>query len=204
MRALLAGCMGFALLFSVDSARATEPDERVADELRLTLESTQPAEPRERPLEWYGWQSLLGDLAAIGIFAGVPFYGSAGGPVALIDWPILLVIGPAVHHAHGRDWAGWLSLGLRLTTPLWAVPAGMAVGVALQGPCTGWFCGLDGLGWGAYGGFLAGFGLVALVDGFALGWARERAPARPSTEVSWTIVPTASARGGGLSFAGSF
>ena len=94
-----------------------------------------------------------------------------------------------------------LSLGLRFSVPLVTVPAGSMIGAALAPCTTAFFC--DSIAWGMYGGFLAGFGLTALIDAFALGWEREPNP-RPSTEAWWTIVPTASARGGGLSLAGSF
>lgn len=207
MRALLVLCTGFAVLGSVDAARA---DDAMESPPSLTLErppSLETPQSREPAVDWYGWQSLLPDLVGIGLFAAVPFIGGAGAPVALADWPGLLVIGPAVHNAHRRRLKATLSFVLRLTLPLSTVPAGMAIAHAQQKPCTGFItfaCGLDALAWGAYGGLLAAWGAAALVDAFVMGWGREGARAESSTAAGWTILPTVSQRGAGMSLAGGF
>ena len=79
--------------------------------------SPPPREPTPRG-KWYGWQMLVGDLAAFGCLA------ASEHPICLIPLPFS---GPAVHLAHGRPGRAGASIGMRLG----GAALGFSVGRAL-------------------------------------------------------------------------
>ncbi|WP_394826494.1 hypothetical protein [Pendulispora albinea] len=151
------------------------------------------AAPSEQPptrVRWYGYQTLLVDLASVGmvIAAGAT---KDGGP-AVFGVGGYIFGGPVVHAIHGRYATGAISLLLRLGLPA----AGGGLAYAAAGSCTtkrdGSGCEWEGLGKGLTTAFGAsiGAGLAILIDGTAL--ARETvpfAPSAPSVTASISPVP---------------
>jgi hypothetical protein len=119
-----------------------------------------PAEPRE----WYGWQALVIDGAALtaGVIATVrrdePDRRKRIGGLAVLPYVIGVLISPWVHAFHGRWGTALGSLALRAFAPALGVLAGLAGYCAASGgadECTG-----DG----AVYGLLAGTILTATID----------------------------------------
>jgi hypothetical protein len=162
----------------------------------------------ERAREWYGWQTLLVDGAAVGLTVALAnSHQNVAGAVFAGGY---VLGGPAVHLAHGHRTKAGGSLALRLAAPLLG---GMIGGVATAGcdsdkpPGERGECGGIGLATGATLGLLA----AILTDSIWL--ARE--PAAPPREerqlslVSWRQVGLLPALGStrtgtGLGLAGSF
>ena len=149
--------------------------------------------PLER--EWYGWQGLILDAAAIGIFVGG--WAADDGNIVGAGWFTYVLGAPITHWAHGNIGKGFADMGLRIGVPV----AGFLVG------------GLFGFGAGEGGsGAFRNFGahsngpVVGAVVGGALGTVAMSAldalvfgytKARPVERASWlTWEPTLDLRPG--------
>jgi hypothetical protein len=169
---------------------------------RETAPKKRRAEGEEAPREWYGYQTLVVDLAGIGM--GV---GAAGGgyPLAIAGLATYVVGGPIVHAAHGHGGKVGLDLGIRLGAPA----AGALTGALIA--CAGGSCGyeLGALVALAGGGFGAGIGAITAIVIDAAVIARE--PAERREEVAkWDGKPivrpevTSLPGGGAVGIGGAF
>lgn len=140
-----------------------------------------PSPEAEEPArEWYGYQTLLVDIAGIGM--GV---GAAGGgyPLAITGLATYLVGGPIVHAAHGNGAKVAIDIGVRLGAPTaGAITGGL---IACAGGCRGDFGALAGVAGGLFG---AGIGAVTAIVIDAAVLAREPAERR-ATEAKWDGKP---------------
>jgi hypothetical protein len=105
------------------------------------------ADAYEEPQSWYGWQTMLTDGGAIGLFllsAAVQDakYGSGSGESYEVGANVLVASGfaaylfggPAVHLAHGDGRKALGSFALRAALPIAGTLAGLAIGSAVCGP----------------------------------------------------------------------
>ncbi|MFO0639960.1 MAG: hypothetical protein U0183_12160 [Polyangiaceae bacterium] len=125
------------------------------------------AEADEPAREWYGYQTLLVDVAGIGMTIG-----SAGGgyPLAIAGLATYVAGGPIVHAAHGHGAKVAIDLGIRLGAPTAGLLTGALIGCA--GGCRGDLGGLAGVVGGVFG---AGIGVVTAIVIDAAVIAREPA-----------------------------
>jgi hypothetical protein len=126
---------------------------------------------------WYGWQTLIPDLAALGLFSVAAKLNTSAfnsNPIAVAGVALYLGGGPTVHFAHGDIGRGFISLALRAGLPVGALLAG-----ALLTPCNSTSSDVCGVGSGLaiFGFFLGGISAVAL-DASVLSIVR--VPAAPS------------------------
>ncbi|MBK8215200.1 MAG: hypothetical protein IPK71_15780 [Myxococcales bacterium] len=112
-------------------------------------------EGEEAPREWYGYQTLVVDLAGIGMTAGA---AGGGYPLAIAGLATYVVGGPIVHAAHGHGAKVAIDLGIRLGAPTVGGLTGILLGCA--GGCSGDLGGLAGAIGGAFG---AGLGVVTAI-----------------------------------------
>jgi hypothetical protein len=170
-----------------------------------------PEDSRESSRRWYGWQIFLVDAPLVALVATTPAWPQANGTTAAItlDAIAFAFIAPIVHVAHG-DTSG-ASVALHLLLP---------AGGALLGALTGSLGGLSCIGFnvpnpcnpsvvtpanGAEVGFAVFAGAAMIVDALVFSWEpRDRDRDRSSSQSSWTIAPTMSSRGGGLTLVGAF
>jgi hypothetical protein len=90
--------------------------------------------PDASETEWYGWQILLADSAAVIVGTRAPGSGANAGAVELAAIAMYLVAAPVIHKAHDRGDATAVSLALRfLAVPLAAL-IGDTVGVQSCAP----------------------------------------------------------------------
>jgi hypothetical protein len=159
---------------------------------------TGPSE--KRPTSWYGWQTLLADAGAVGLWSlGLATEDEAGGGAIIGAGTAVYAFGaPAIHWSHGQVNKGWGSLALRIGLPLAGAGAGMLIGSVACDPSDNEFIPCP-VAVGALG-FLSGFVAAPIVDAAAL--ARE--PVKPSTgpDLQAAFVPTKN--GGTLVFGGRF
>lgn len=155
-----------------------------------------PARPRKYEEQWYGWQTLLFDVGAIGTtFVGLSTSSSE------LFWAghLGFMLGaPVVHFGHGNVGKGFGSFALRLFVPPVTAGVGAITGLIVNSDSNdrsgGVFSGLTGLIYGFVIGYYGGLVLSSGIDAFALarerveveGTALRRAPTRP-----WfTVAPT--------------
>ena len=178
------------------AARAQVPEGFPTDETPPTWSSEDA--PRARaPVafgdRWYGWETLLVDAGAFGLFAAGVRLGSEG-----IAGTGALVYGagpPVIHGLRGHAEMGAVDMMVRVFAPLTFGAAGFAIDEASSPPCppTAFVC-IRGLG-GAAVGVLAGYVLAVVVDAGFLAWDSVPKHETPSA-VLWS--PTVSvAHGGG-------
>jgi hypothetical protein len=74
--------------------------------------------------EWYGWQILLADSAAVIVGTRAPGFGANAGEVELAVIAMYLVAAPVIHKAHDRGDATVVSMALRF----FAVPMAALIG----------------------------------------------------------------------------
>jgi hypothetical protein len=168
-----------------------------------------PDEPRN--YRWYGWQTLLADSTAIGLF-GLAAANRANGPLLGASGVVYVAGGPAIHLAHGRVGALAGSLALRVGLPLVGVGLGAATASCSaqrqsEDDDAGTPCGLTG----AVYGFAVGAGLAMVVDMAVLSWEPSTEPMTqeappPSPAVAWSLTPTMDPKSGakGVSMVGTF
>src|SRR5262245_52976234 len=95
----------------------------------LIIATAAPAQPEASESRWYGWQTLLTDLAAVGFGLALadPDVSESTGHVLATGMTVAWFAAPAIHYAHGRDdLTVAMSVVLRITAPL----LGAAVGAA--------------------------------------------------------------------------
>jgi hypothetical protein len=165
-----------------------------------------PDEPRN--YRWYGWQTLLADSTAIGLF-GLAAANRANGPLLGASGVVYVAGGPAIHLAHGRVGALAGSLALRVGLPL----VGVGLGAATAS-CSGQSTGDDTSGCALSGsvyGFIAGAGVAMIVDMAVLSWesttkAETQEAPTPPPSVAWSVAPTLDPKSGakGVSMVGTF
>ncbi len=164
---------------------------------------------------WYGWQTLISDGSAIGLFSlaylvdyagkgATSRQGYADGANLLFatGFATYLVGAPVIHWVHGNGGKGWGSLGLRAGLPIGGAIAGALIGAAACGsssnseefvPCPAAFAGV---------GVLAGAVAAPILDAAVL--AREPVTPAPGPRLqAATFVPSA-VGGGTLVLAGWF
>jgi hypothetical protein len=146
--------------------------------------------------QWYGWQTLLSDAAAVTLMAALPIevggYAGAG---------VFVAGAPLIHAAHGQPGRMGMSLALRLIPPV-------AIGgsIALADSCTSTGDGLSGIGCGI-GTLLLGFtvSIAAAATAITLDatvFAKKEARPPSSFAIAPMVLPT---RGGAtLGLAGTF
>jgi hypothetical protein len=142
--------------------------------------------------DWYGWQTLTIDGAAIGIFLlGASIVTTHPPSIVATSAPLPLApavaavgiyaLGPsAIHFAHRQAWKGVGSIALRAIMPL----AGFAVGYWGSGLMPSMASGATTSG--AVGGVVGGAGAMA-ADAALLGWDRWYGPAAPSRSAFFSV-----------------
>ena len=158
-----------ALLSCASTARA-QSAEKPSQPARATPQAApsagEPSAPRE-VTNWYGWQTLTTDAAALTfLLSGAAMSDSSDGTAeafAITSAATFVFGGPIVHATHENWGRAFGSLGLRVGAPV----AGAFLGAALENCSGGDFCGASG----AAVGFLAGIGAAIAIDAAAL--ARE-------------------------------
>ena len=170
-----AAALGAVLVVAGAGSAHAQPDPvppappSAADPASVAGAPARPASKDER--SWYGWQTLVTDGVAVGLFAvaeAVRDDPTALAVSAVGAWGSYIFGGPAIHVAHHRYGVALGDLGLRVGAPLLLA---LAV-VAVTGPnvCTpGEFC--PGLAVVAVG-YL---GAMA-VDSAVLAWSSESSP----------------------------
>jgi hypothetical protein len=166
---------------------------------------SEDAPPTRTPVafgdRWYGWETLLVDAGAFGIFAAGIRLGSEG-----IAGTGALVYGagpPVIHGLRGHAEMGAVDLMVRVFAPITLGAAGFAIDEASSPPCspTAFVC-IRGLG-GAAVGILAGYvGAVVLDAGF-LAWDSAPKHEKPSA-VLWSPTVSVAHGGGSLGVGGAF
>jgi len=148
------------------------------------------------PKVWYGWQTLLVDLAAgAAVAGGANSFYSSGVGVGIAALGILTyVVGPPiVHAAHHEGGRALGSLGLRIGVPL----AGAGLGSAADD---------GGANFGNWSGALAGVltGMIAasVIDAGALAWTREKQQSEPGSAeraaLDWRVYAAPTQRRDGM------
>jgi len=157
----------------------------------LLAPSTAHAERRVAS-EWYGWQTLSFDAAAItslGVAARVRTNDEVYGYLALF---LYTFGGPTVHWGHGNVGRGFGSLGVRVGAPI-------VLGAAMCGAAggDGWDC----LGGWAFGAFL-GVTAASAIDAGALAYDEVELPSHGSIRLRpvATITKQMSTFGVGATF----
>ncbi len=121
-----------------------------------------------RPAQWYDWQILAADGAAVGVAA---LGGAAQTPVrGIVEGTAFfgyLGDGAVIHSLHGQAGKGAASIILRLVLPVAGLVIGFAAGSAVANAH-------DNEVGAAYGeiGFLIGMGAASVTDIVALSWGR--------------------------------
>ncbi len=156
-------------------------------------------DPPRKPGEWYGYQTLLTDVAAAGMFGLAVKSGSSMFAVASVSTYVLGA--PIVHFAHGHVGKGFGDLGLRLGLPVGGALVGAGLACAFGG-CSGKG---DFAGYApAIGGVLgaASGGVAAMI----LDWALiSREPAAPrAAKVRLTPSLAITPAGGSVGLGGAF
>lgn len=157
--------------------------------------------PSEKaPVSWYGWQTLLSDAGAVGLWSlGLVMEDETAGGTVLGAGTALYAFGaPTIHWAHGQVRKGWGSLALRVGLPLAGAGAGLLIGSAVCGHNDDEFipCPVGAMGLG----FLSGFVVAPAVDAAVL--AIE--PVRPRTGPDLQAAFVPSRNGGTFMLGGRF
>lgn len=180
---------------STTDASATPTVVATPTKMRPSPEADQPGR------EWYGYQTLLVDMAGIGMGLGA---AGGGYPLAITGLATYLVGGPVVHAAHGNGAKVAIDIGVRLGAPTAGAMTGALL--ACAGGCRGDFGPLAGVVGGAFG---AGIGALTAIVIDAAVLAREPAERR-ATEAKWdgkpVVRPEVSSLpgGGAVGLAGAF
>jgi hypothetical protein len=168
------------------------PEPAAVDAVALALaEIDTDALRRSRLHEaWYGWQTLVGDAAAVvtllignALVVALPPRSAAIDPRPAIfgtaSFGIYMGSPLAIHMSHGSVWQAIASLGLRIALPI----AGFALGslVGLHDPRQS----VDA----TFGGF-AGCALAAAVDASSLAWDRWQRPVSSPGTARAAVVGT--------------
>jgi hypothetical protein len=187
-----------------------------------------PKKPAREEKEWYGWQTLLADVAAAGLMAG----GEISHTTSIFDvgYGTFLLAPPVVHVVHGNAGPAFGSVGLRLVGPWICAFLGIVGGafvLAGQSGDNGNSSTTDtifgiGKGWStpiAVGfdiGLVGGYALAVGIDAFLIAYEKvddneygtlERKRPSPTREAKWfTWSPTTSlaAHGGTVGVGGTF
>lgn len=159
------------------------------------LARTNSQSNRDLQREWYGWQGLIVDGAALGVGLSVAIASadrqdqsstSFAKNVFLPVWAIGVIGGPVVHWSHGRVGVGLASLALRLFggIAMAAVPLWISDCIATHSLCR-----TDELepmlGWSRLSGQLA----VTLLDDLVLA-RRDRETPASTSGANWYFTPT--------------
>lgn len=120
------GLASLVVLLLARSVQAADPP---------SVSGADSAPPQRR--EWYGWQTVLVDVASLGLGAtltGLRGSGSSGRDVGNIAGVLTVTTfalgGPVVHAAHAQWEKAGASLGLRLGAPIAGALGGFLVGAA--------------------------------------------------------------------------
>lgn len=155
-----------------------------------------PKKPKAPEKEWYGWQTLIADAAAVGLYAG----GLSAHTPSIYDVGIgtYLLAPPIIHIVHGNVGPAFGSLGMRLIVPPIAGGFGFVIGLIVAGnrnADVGSWVGGGVVGFGV--GMLVGIGACMAIDAFLLGYEKvspddnlEYGKATPKPRPSFTLVPT--------------
>ncbi len=143
-----------------------------------------PAAPPPAQEEWYGWQTLTSDGAALLLVSASLILGSSQSSVddGLARGGILLygLGAPTIHIFHGRGWLMPLDLGLRVLLAgagaLAAASLGLLSGLLTFDPGAGFDRAINGLRWGAITGAVASMSIDAIL------FARKPAPPAPASQ----------------------
>ncbi|MEB2313675.1 MAG: hypothetical protein OZ921_10145 [Sorangiineae bacterium] len=140
---------------------------------------------------WYGWQTLLADAAAVGMFVAAAEVEDHSGVGYVAAGVTYVAVPAAIHVAHGRPWVGAGDAALRVGMP---VMLGQ-VGTNLE-QCSRreFFCGLSGF----IIGLAVGWSGAVAIDASLL--ARKTVPEEPRV----VILPMAELGRAGVSVAGAF
>ena len=159
--------------------------------------------------EWYGWQTLTADGAAIALMASgiVAGSGPAGAPLGYTGMASYVVTPAVIHGAHGHVLRGVGDAAIRVVTPVLGTIVGAFSGAALYAskarpaPADGandYFSpGFDALFTGAAIGFLAGVLAASAIDAAVL--ARDDAPAARPAPSGAVLRPVVAPSRGGVS-----
>lgn len=94
-----------------------------------------PPAPEMTEREWYGWQNMLLDLAAVGIFVGG--WAADDGNIVGAGYMGYILGGPIIHWAHGNVGKGFASFGVRVGIPLGGFLVGGLFGYGFGGGSDG-------------------------------------------------------------------
>jgi hypothetical protein len=167
-----------------------------------------PSEPQNRTSgEWYGWQILLSDTAAIGLLVGGGFLTGNSSSFAFV--PIAGGVlyysgGPLIHVAHFVSGAARGSFLRRLLVPLVPAAVGVGIGAAVGSSSSNADC---GKGCAAFLLGAGGFGL-GMLGAMGYDWVTATEPAKPSADAlgdtGWTPMLAVGGRGLGVGLAMRF
>jgi hypothetical protein len=156
--------------------------------------------------EWYGWQTLLADGAALSLVVGGASLQSnktaqTGGGLLAVGGALTYVLGgPIIHVVNERALTGLASLGLRVGVPVGGTLLGAIGGSAVCRDSSGnWICALVG---GVIG-FSVGILGAVIVDASVLA-RKPVAPAKEQQSVRWIPDLSLSPTGGSAGVRGTF
>ena len=141
---------------------------------------------------WYGWQTLLVDLASVSLeFVALSANNGASIPVVVAGAVVYLAGGPVIHCEHDRSTIGALDLSFRVGLPVLLGVLGGAAGSKERPAGCDEFC-LSPSTTDAVWGVLVGIGAAMMVDTVALAWepAPEAKP-RAARAAGFRWAPTA-------------
>ncbi|HEU4405157.1 MAG TPA: hypothetical protein VFS43_07690 [Polyangiaceae bacterium] len=156
------------------------------------------AEPPPPRVEWYGWQTIATDLAAVA-FVGAGASDEEDGGVALLGLGTYLLGAPIVHAANGQFGKGVASLGLRVGVPVAGALGGLMLGSATCREDDGWNENVCPLGQAALGSLL---GILAASTLDAAVLAKKEVRPRPAVSIAPAVLPTP--RGTSFGLTGTF
>jgi hypothetical protein len=171
---------------------------------RAAVAQTEPPVPASAE-HWYGWQTLVADACAVGIFAAAWVVGSGGydqatktrtETLAYISLGTFVLGGPIVHAAHGHWGKAGISFALRVGLPILGAAAAFA---ATDGSCSNADGGCGGAASSAVV-FLFGIATAVTMDAGLLATEPIAAPTRQQPVVAFTPLR----RGAGVSMIGRF
>jgi len=176
-------------MFLASAAHADEPVATPTPTTPTVAVKVEDAPPPRMVKQWYGWQTLIADGAAIGLG-----FATRGNP--WVTGAAYSLVPTVIHFTHGNVGRGFADLGIRVVLPPLATIGGGLLGLALAQDPGGSGAGkLNGLLIGAGLGLITGYVGAVTIDAAALSW--ETVPAD-------SVAPKAKERASSLRLAPTF
>ena len=194
-RRIASATLACALFSSASGARAQgyyEPPREAKPSVKFPPQSAKTVAPSEQTVdgEWYGWQTLIADGAALTLFVGgaaLSDTGSGGRTAAILPLALggsAFFLGtPTIHATHGNWGTAAGSLGLRVALPLLGTEIGAGIDRCGVGYDESELCPVGGMAFGA----LIGLGTAMGIDAALLSYEHASTPASNSAPAPVTI-----------------